>query len=124
MNGAMDFYLTGRNVELTEALRDHVERHLRQAVQGLTTLKTMRMEVQLYRTSQREIRYGCHVSLQLSHRHVLNIREEDRDLYEAIDIAQKRLVHAITEYRDRRLTENRHARRYSHDRLVRALGLR
>jgi ribosomal subunit interface protein len=118
----MLFYLTARHLELTDALRSHVERHLLEAVEGRTSAKIVRMEVQLYRTGDREIRYGCHVLLELTHRHDINVREEDRDLYEAIDLAQKRLVRVLTEYRDRQLTEGRHARKYSFDRLSRALG--
>ncbi len=116
----MDFYLTSRRVELTDAVQLYVERRLKRAVQGHAAGRASRMEVQLYRTSQREIRYGCHVLLALAGRHELNIREEDRDLYEAIDLAEKRLVRAMTEHRDRRLTENRHPRKYSLDRIVRA----
>ncbi len=114
----MDFYLTSRGVELTDAIRRYVERRLLGGVEGHTAVRPSRMEVQLYRTSQREIRYGCHLLLELAHRHDLNIREEDRNLYEAIDLGARRLVRAITEYRDRRLTEHRHPRKYSLDRLV------
>lgn len=115
-------YFTARHLRLTNSLRAHVERHLEQALAGHTGLKVTRMEVQLYRVSEREVRYGCHVLLEIAHRHEINIREEDHDLYEAIDLAEKRLVRAVTDFRDRRLTENRHPRKYSFDRLTRALG--
>jgi ribosomal subunit interface protein len=118
----MIIYLTARHIELTEGLRRHVERHLNDAVHGHTKVKTTRMEIQLYRTSEREVRFGCHVLLELSPRHEINIREESHDLYEAIDLAQKRLLQALTDYRDRRLTMSRHPRKYSWDRLARALG--
>lgn len=118
----MQMYLTARQIELTDALRQHVERHLLAAIEGHTSVKTQRMEVQLYRISEREIRYGCHVLLELSHRHEINVREEDRDMYEAIDLAQKRVVRALTDYRDRQLTEGRRTRKYSFGRIARALG--
>ncbi len=118
----MQLYLTARQLDLTDALRNHVEQHLRRAVDGHTSVKVTRMEVQLYKTGDREVRYGCHVLLELSHRHDISIREEDRDLYEAIDLTQKRLLRALTDYRDRQLTEGRRARKYSFDRLARALG--
>src|SRR5262245_27346487 len=113
----MRLYLTARGMELTDALRSRIEHQLRGAIEGHTSVKLVYMEVQLYRTSAREVRYGCHVLLELSHRHEISIREEDPDLYEAIDLAQKRLVRALTEYRDRQLTEGRHARKYSFERL-------
>jgi putative sigma-54 modulation protein len=118
----MQLYLTGRHMEVTDGLRDHVERHLRQPVESHTSVKAMRMEVQLYRTSDRDVRYGCHVLLELTHRHDVNIREEDRDLYAAIDLAQKRLLRTLVEYRDRQITEGRRTRKYSFARLGRALG--
>jgi len=118
----MRLYLTARGMELTDALRNRVERQLRDATDDHTSVKVMHMEVQLYRTSGREIRFGCHVLLELSHRHEISIREEDRDLYEAIDLAQKRVIRALTEYRDRQLTEGRRTRKYSLERLGRALG--
>jgi ribosome hibernation promoting factor len=118
----MQLYLTGRQVELTDALRDHVERHLREPAESHTSVRVTRMEVQLYRTSEREVRYGCHILLELTHRHNLNIREEDRDMYAAIDLAQERLLRALVDYRDRQLTEGRRARKYTFDRLGRALG--
>jgi ribosome-associated translation inhibitor RaiA len=80
------------------------------------------MEVQLYKISEREVRHGCHVLLELVHKHEINIREEDHDLYEAIDLAQKRLVRAVTDYRDRQLTEERHRRRHGFAPFARALG--
>lgn len=118
----MHLYLTARHMDLTDGLRSHVERHLLGAIDGPSSVKTQRMEVQLYQMSERSIRFGCHVYLEISHRHDINIREEDRDLYEAIDRAQKRLRRAVTEYRDRRLTEGRSPRKYSFGRLARALG--
>jgi putative sigma-54 modulation protein len=120
---AMEMYVTGRGIALTDTLRQYVQKRIERAVDGFRSVRVTRMEVQLYRTSQREIRCGCHVLLQLSHRHDVNIREEDGDLYEAIDKAEKRLVRALTEYRDRRLTENRHAGKYSVDRVQRTLGV-
>jgi len=119
---AMHLYLTARHIELTGALRSHAERHLLGAIEGPSSVRIVRMEVQLYQMSERSIRFGCHVHLEVSHRHDINIREEDRDLYEAIDLAQKRLRRAVTEYRDRRLTEGRNPRKYSFGRVARALG--
>lgn len=118
----MHLYLTGRQMAVTEALRDHVERHLRRPAEDHTSVKATRMEVQLYRTSDREVRFGCHVLLELTHRHDVNIREEDRDLYAAIDLAQSRLLRTLVEYRDRQITEGRRSRKYTFDRLGRALG--
>jgi ribosomal subunit interface protein len=116
--------MTARHLELTDGLKNHVERHLVEAVRGHTGANITRMEVQLYQVSEREPLFGCHVTLELSPRHDLNIREEDNDLYEAIDVAQKRLLVALTAYRDRLITQSRHPKKYSYDRIARALGFR
>ena len=118
----MDLYLTARHIELTDALKTHVDRHILQAGLGHMSVKATRVEVQLYKTSDRDVRFGCHVLVELSHKHDISIREESHDLYEAIDLAQKRLSRAIVDYRDRQLTEGRRTRKYSFDRLARALG--
>ena len=119
---AQSLYLTARHLYLSEALRAHVTRHLSDAVQGHTSSNITRMEVQLYKLGGREVQFGCHVLLELSPRHEINVREEDKDLYEAIDLAQKRLLHALTDFHERRLTLGRRTRKYSFERLARALG--
>jgi len=118
----MQLYLTARHMELTEALRDHVERHLRAPVESHTNGRGTRMEVQLYDCGERNVCFGCHVLLELAPRREINIREEDHDLYTAIDLAQKRLMRALVEFRDRELTEARHPRKYSFGRFARAMG--
>jgi ribosomal subunit interface protein len=118
----MQVYLTARQMELTPAMRAHVERHLGAPVERYTGIKVVRMEVQLYRTGEHGALFGCHVLLEVSHRHPINVREEGRDLYAAIDLAEDRLTRALTDYQGRRLTENRHPRKYNFGRLFRALG--
>jgi ribosomal subunit interface protein len=103
----MEIYVTGRGIELTGTLREYVHKRIERAADDLKRVRVTRMEVQLYRTSQREIRFGCHVLLHLSHCNALNVREEDGDLYEAIDKAGGRLARALTEQRDRWLTRTR-----------------
>jgi ribosomal subunit interface protein len=118
----MQVYLTARQLDFTSALRGHVSRHIADAVRGHTNVNVTRMEIQLYKLGDREVKFGCHVLLEVSPRHEINVREEDHDLYEAIDLAQKRVLRALTDYRDRRLTVSRRTRKYSISRLVRALG--
>jgi ribosomal subunit interface protein len=119
---AMEMHVTGRGLHVNDSLGRYVDKRLRRPVDSRASVKATRMEVQLYRTSQREIRFGCHVLVRLSHHRDLNIREEDAGLYEAIDKADERLSRAVTEFRDRRLTENRHPKKYSVDRIQRTLG--
>jgi ribosomal subunit interface protein len=104
-------YVTGRHFELTEAIQSHVQRKLVRPVETHTTPHdVVRMEVQLYELSNREQRFGCHVFLQMPGHHDINIREEDTDLYEAIDLAEKRLVRSLIQDREKRLSHKRHSR--------------
>lgn len=75
-------------------------------------MDVMSMEVQLYRPSNRELRYGCHVLLHLPGRNAINIREEARDLYEVIDLTDKRLVRDLVDHRERLETRARHPTKY------------
>jgi ribosomal subunit interface protein len=106
----MQLYLTARHMELTDALRAHVERHLREPVENHSDGRATRMEVQLYRDSRRDSGHRCHVLLNLTRRHDINIREDGGDLYAAIDLAKKRLVRALVNYREKKLTGVRHGR--------------
>jgi len=118
----MHLYLTARHFDLTDTLRSYVEEHLLRPIAAhLDTHELNRMEVQLW-VGQRDARYGCHVMVQLpGHGHDFNVTEEGKDLYAAIDVAEKRLLRRLLDLRQRRLTEKRHPKKYSLGRLARAL---
>jgi ribosomal subunit interface protein len=119
----LQLYLAARHLTLTEQVRDYVERHLVEPVRRHNRLKVMRMEVQLFKDTERGHHFGCHVYLELKGPHnAINIRENDESLFEAIDLAQTRLIRALSETRDRLLTLSRHPKKYSFSRIARALG--
>jgi ribosomal subunit interface protein len=104
----MHLYLTARHFELTDAIREHVQQHLVRAVEQHATAHDLnRIEVQLD-LGQRDARYSCHVLVQLPNQRDLNVSEEGKDLYAAIDSAQKRVVRALVESRQRDQTARRH----------------
>src|SRR5690606_9643676 len=87
----MYLYVTARQFELTEGLRNYVEQRLvRSARNHANPHDLQRMEVQLYKVGEGEPRFGCHVLLHMPGQKDINIREEALDLYEAIDGADKR----------------------------------
>src|SRR6478735_1586943 len=119
--GAMHLYLTARHFELTEAIREHVQQHIVRAVEEHADPHDLnRVEVQLS-VGQRDARYRCHVLVQLPKHRDLNVSEEGKDLYAAIDLAQKRLVRALVENRQRDKTTQRHPKKFSWDRIARIL---
>jgi len=98
----MQLYLTARGLKLTPAIRRHVESRIVRSVQRLAgNTKVMRLEVQLYRPSHRDVRFGCHVLVHLPGKTAINIREEAYDLYETIDNADNRLVRHLVDTREK-----------------------
>lgn len=105
----MDFYVTARprSFELTPAMREYVERRLVKAVDARASAHDLvRMEVQLTHF-EHEARFRCHVLLQLPAHKDINITEETHDVYEAIDLVEKRLTRNLTDERQRQLSEKR-----------------
>jgi ribosomal subunit interface protein len=97
----MIVYLAGRHLDLTDGLRQHVERHLVEAVERHDgRLRAVRLEVQLDHDGHRARPFTCHVRLELPTGEI-NIREEANDLYAAIDIAESRLIRALSDHHDR-----------------------
>ena len=106
----MHVYLTARHFELTDSIRQSVERHLVRAIEEHADAHELnRVEVQLF-LGQRDARYGCHVLVQMPQHREVNITEESDDLYAAIALAQKRVVHALTAQREKRQAGERHAK--------------
>lgn len=105
----MHLYVTGRHFELTDAIHDYVRRRLVEPVEGHSNARDIRrMEVQLYAVPEGDVRFGCHVLLQLPQGHDLNIREETQDLYEAVDRVEKRLLRQLVDHRARSRDQARH----------------
>lgn len=105
----MDLYITARpgSFELTPAIRNYVEKRLVKAVDSRSRARDLvRMEVQLTHF-EHEARFRCHVLLQLPAHKEINITEETHDVYEAIDLVEKRLARNLTEERQRVLDEKR-----------------
>lgn len=97
----MHLYLTARHFDLTDPIRDYVQQRLVRAVEAHADPHELnRLEVQLH-VGQRDARYGCHVLVQLPNHRDLNVSEEGKDLYAAIDQAEKRLVRALVDARQR-----------------------
>ncbi len=124
----MHVYLTARHMELTDAIRDYVERRIVSNVRSHNSLAVRRLEVQLFREGNKGPFFGCHVLVEAGgrhERHEINVREIDKtNLYEAIDLAEARVLRQLSELRDELLTVRRHPRKYSIERFLRALGIR
>jgi ribosomal subunit interface protein len=117
----MHAYLTARHFELTDRIRSHVQRHIFHAVEAHADARDLnRVEVQLS-MGQREERFTCHAMIQLPGQREVNVTEHHHDLFAAIDLAEKRLVRALTDLRQRQHTTHRHPRKYSQEKVARIL---
>jgi ribosomal subunit interface protein len=107
----MHIYVTARHFDLTPNIHSYVEKRLINAVQAHASAHDLlRMEVQLTELDAHDTRFRCHILLQLPGHHDINITEQTFDLYEAVDLAEKRLIRKLTEQRQRQVTEARHAK--------------
>ena len=118
----MHVYLTARHLDLDDATRDYVERHLIQPVRSHNRLNVTRMEIQLSKDAERGHHNECHVLVELKGGHKINIRERDPVMGAAIDQAADRVIVNLSEVKDRLITLSRHPKKYSFARLARALG--
>lgn len=108
----MHLYVTARGFDLTDPIREYVQRRLVHGVQSHASPHDLqRMEIQLYQVNGGDPRFGCHVLLQLPGHLDINIRDEATDLYESIDRAEKRLQRQLVDQRERRLASSRQPRK-------------
>jgi ribosome-associated translation inhibitor RaiA len=112
-------YLAARHVALSDELRAYVEQHLLEPIRNHNGLNIIRTEIQLYPEGAQG---ACHVLVEIKGHQAINIRERQDTILAAIDIAKDRVLHALTEVRDRLLTTRRHPKKFSFERLGRALG--
>ena len=116
----MHVYLTARHIELGDRVRAYVQQHLIEPIQKHTSLDLISVEVQLFAGSDRHYPLGCHVLLEIKGHHDINVREIDETLFAAIDNTKDRVLHALTQLRNRILTTRRHPRSSDVQRAVRS----
>ena len=104
----MHLYLTARHMQLTDDMREYVQRRLVEPIQSHTSLRILRMEVQLFREGDKGPFFGCHVRVETERKHDLNVREVDSTIFEAIDLAQARVIRLLTDLHDAMVTARRH----------------
>ncbi len=120
----MHVYLAARRLELSDEIRDYVEKRIVQPLRTHNRLNIIRVEVQLYEETERGPQSGCHLLIEVKGQKQINIRELASDVFAAIDLCHDRAMLLLTEERDRMLTLSRHPKKYSLDKVMRILGLR
>jgi ribosome-associated translation inhibitor RaiA len=118
----LHIYLVARHIRLSDKLRAYVDKHLIEPISHHTGLNIRRVETQLFPQGDKGKHFGCHVEVDIKGHAPINVREIQETPYAAIDVAKDRVQRAVTEVRDRILTQRRHPKKYSLARLGRALG--
>ena len=118
----MHVYVAARHIEQSDSIKQYVEAHLIEPIRNHSRMNVTRVEVQLFTDGDKANHFGCHVLIAVKGHHDINVRETDATLYAAIDVAKSRVLHRLTELRDRMLTVSRHPRRSSLADIGRTLG--
>lgn len=111
----MEVRIKGKNLPVTEALHEHATRKLEKLARFLPPWDEpphVELELSVERNPSIERNQVCEVTV-LTKGPVLRVRENDRDMYLAIDHAVHKLERQAARYRDRR--RRRHHRHGKHD---------
>jgi putative sigma-54 modulation protein len=108
----MEIELHARHVELSDKVRDHVEKKIGRLDRYLPDIKAARVELSHGTRRSRGEVYGAQITVWVDAT-VLRAEEIDGDLFAAVDLASDKLHRQIERYRGKRLD-----RWQDHDRLV------
>lgn len=111
----MEVRIKGKNLPVTDALHDHAERKLEKLERFLAPAgdaAEVELELSVERNPSIERNQVCEVTVRTKGS-VLRVRENDRDMYVAIDHAVHKLERQAARFRDRR--RRRHHRHSKHD---------
>lgn len=93
----MNITVTGRHVEVTDALRQHVEEKIRKAFEDFPRVQKVRviLNVERHRHSAEIVVQGWH------HHHHAEGREETHDMYLSVDGAIEKVLKQMRRWADR-----------------------
>jgi putative sigma-54 modulation protein len=105
----MDIQHTGKDFELTEAIRTYAEDKLGKAASTLSDTGSVRMHVTYEKDghAQHGDNQAVHVVLFVPSHEPLRVEERAETLYAAIDIAAEALERQVIRYRDRTVSQKR-----------------
>lgn len=113
----MEVHIKGKNLPVTDALHEHAQRKLEKLGRLLPPWDEppqVELELSVERNPSIELNQVCEVTVRTKGP-VLRVRENDRDMYLAIDHAVHKLERQAVRYRDRK--RRRHHRHGKHDTL-------
>lgn len=108
----MEVRIKGKNLPVTDALHEHAQRKLEKLTRFLPPWDEppqVELELSVERNPSIELNQVCEVTVRTKGP-VLRVRENDRDMYIAIDHAVHKLERQAARYRDRKRRHHRHGK--------------
>ncbi len=92
----MNISLTGRHVEITDALKEHVEEKLRRAFADFPRIESVRVVLNV-----EKYRHIAEILVKAPHHAHAEAREETHDMYLSIDGAIEKVLHQMRRWADK-----------------------
>ena len=93
----MQLIVKARHMDLTEALKEHAEKKIGDAISRLVDRPALKLEIELIDLGATKDNNNkeCHVTVSLPRIKTIVISEVDDNMYKAIDLCHDRLIHQI-----------------------------
>jgi putative sigma-54 modulation protein len=105
----MDISISSHNVELTQRLRDHVEKKTGKLDRYMPNLAEVRVELSTQSTRSAVERQVAQITIRDDRGTILRAEERDSDMFAAVDSVIDKLYRQIKRYRGKRIKSRRGA---------------
>lgn len=105
----MDISITSHNVELTQRLRDHVERKTAKLDRYMPNLAEVRVELTTQNTRSAVQRQVAQITIRDDRGTILRAEERNSDMFASVDAVVDKLYRQIKRYRGKRIKSRRGA---------------
>jgi putative sigma-54 modulation protein len=93
----MNTSLVGRQIELTDAMKAHIEN----AIETLKKYNLDIISVRVVVSPDEKKGVGVEFSINIAHKNTVVIKQDDKDMYAAVDLAVERAKKVLRRYHDR-----------------------
>ncbi len=100
----MQIEITGRNVDVTDAIKDYARRKIQKVVDGFSSVENVRVILDI-----QKIRHIAEVIVQGRQRLRLEASETSEDLYASIDLVSDKIGRQLRKSRDKVITSHQAA---------------
>jgi putative sigma-54 modulation protein len=103
----MDILINTHNVELTQRLRDHVERKTARLDRYMPNLAEVRVDLSMQNTRSAVQRQTAQITIRDDRGTILRAEERNSDMFAAVDAVIDKLYRQIKRYRGKRIKSRR-----------------